>query len=592
MDSGKAGVNSEDIVSRSDSNVTAAQIEEGEVNGEESRGIIKCKSVVEESCEPNDLGNREMIIGFQFSPTSREFSDGPQPIDILGATPPDGPQSIFQTSSPTSGKPVLNFNDHLVMDLHGPDKEAKITEPDVAKHDWNNRRKVFKRPVDIKEVQEDRRGDYGNVSSDNRSFAEVVEGRKKGMVANRGSEGGNICSMNWKDKQESFDWLDRCAVGVLRNFSSMASVNRKLTNRGFCFSSAYLGDKCVVWEFESRIDYDDFIRNHYIWKECFSLMVHWTDSVIPKSRLVWLNCVGISLQCWSESFFRKVGWTLGEPLVVDNEIVMRCRLEKGRLLALIPVGAIVPSKIKVLENNQSFEFWIFEDPIPVNQSWLMKHLDLKKKSGIDSSNLNYNPVLNNPVGAEVIDPNLAEKGGKFCAEQPYLFDNMDGRQGEDMGNCNQCRVRLRKDNTSYFTLKGKGKIMLSRKSKSRPQYQGMGFGSIILEKRNLGEKVSESSNSDSLSSSDLGTLRGECSTRNKYKLGNLGRISHSAIGLKPGQLFMDLGPLQNASGCLVLDQKPDPLITSYKDNSMDGNMNLLTGSKECVEVLADKELSG
>ncbi|KAK1571219.1 hypothetical protein Q3G72_013623 [Acer saccharum] len=63
------------------------------------------------------------------------------------------------------------------------------------------------------------RGGYDHVSSGNRSFADVVEGRKQGMEVNRGSEGGNICYMNWKGKREGFDWLDRCAVGVLKNFS-------------------------------------------------------------------------------------------------------------------------------------------------------------------------------------------------------------------------------------------------------------------------------------------------------------------------------------------------------------------------------------
>ncbi|KAK0597222.1 hypothetical protein LWI29_023148 [Acer saccharum] len=117
-----------------------------------------------------------------------------------------------------------------------------------------------------------------------------------------------------------------------------------------------------------------------------------------------------------------------------------------------------------MEDSQSFEFWISEDPISGNQSWLMNHLDLKRKSGIDSSNLSCNPVLNKPAGVEVTDPDVAREGGN-------------------------------------------------------------------------------------LSSLDQGTLRGECSTRNRDRQGDLGRISHSTIGLKPG-------------------------------------------SKECVEVLAEKEISG
>ncbi|KAI9176410.1 hypothetical protein LWI28_002451 [Acer negundo] len=78
-----------------------------------------------------------------------------------------------------------------------------------------------------------------------------------------------------------------------------------------------------------------------------------------------------------------------------------------------------------------------------------------------------------------------------------------------MGYCNQGTAKLRKDNSFYNTTKGKDTLVLSRKSKSRQQYQGVGFGSIILEKRNFGEKESESLEFDSLSSSDQGTLRAE-----------------------------------------------------------------------------------
>ncbi|KAK4845596.1 hypothetical protein QYF36_006909 [Acer negundo] len=120
-----------------------------------------------------------------------------------------------------------------------------------------------------------------------------------------------------------------------------------------------------------------------------------------------------------------------------------------------------------------------------------------------------------------------------------------------MGYCNQGTAKLRKDNSFYNTTKGKDTLVLSRKSKSRQQYQGVGFGSIILEKRNFGEKESESLEFDSLSSSDQGTLRDECLTRNIYMLSDLGRTSHSAIGLKPGQLSVDLDPLQKVSGPLV-----------------------------------------
>ncbi|KAK4850780.1 hypothetical protein QYF36_009740 [Acer negundo] len=86
-----------------------------------------------------------------------------------------------------------------------------------------------------------------------------------------------------------------------------------------------------------------------------------------------------------------------------------------------------------------------------------------------------------------------------------------------MGNFNQGKVNFREKTSTPITSKGKDKMVLFLKSKSGPQLQGVGYGSLNLEKRKVGEKVLESSYYDSLSSSDLGTLRGECSTRNRER---------------------------------------------------------------------------
>ncbi|KAI9182834.1 hypothetical protein LWI28_029279 [Acer negundo] len=132
-------------------------------------------------------------------------------------------------------------------------------------------------------------------------------------------------------------------------------------------------------------------------------------------------------------------------------------------------------------------------------------------------------------------------------------------------------------------------MFLFRKSKNISQLQSVGYGSIILEKRKIGEKLPESLDSDSLSSSKHGSLRGECSTRNREEQCGLGLTSHSTIGLKPGQLIVVLGPFQNNSRPYVLDQEADPVVTTYKDNSVDGNMDLILGFKN---VFLEKEISG
>ncbi|KAK3220086.1 hypothetical protein Dsin_014056 [Dipteronia sinensis] len=65
-------------------------------------------------------------------------------------------------------------------------------------------------------------------------------------------------------------------------------------------------------------------------------MVRWSESVVPQARLTWINCWGVPISCWSSAFFMKLGWHIGEPLMVDINTVERVLLDKGRMLVLIP----------------------------------------------------------------------------------------------------------------------------------------------------------------------------------------------------------------------------------------------------------------
>ncbi|KAI9177486.1 hypothetical protein LWI28_015800 [Acer negundo] len=84
------------------------------------------------------------------------------------------------------------------------------------------------------------------------SYAESVKGddivndsKKKEMVV-------KMEEMYWEGSKANSGWLEKCMVGVLRGFDEISSVNYRLTNRGFSFSSSYLGNKLVLWEFDSE----------------------------------------------------------------------------------------------------------------------------------------------------------------------------------------------------------------------------------------------------------------------------------------------------------------------------------------------------
>ncbi|KAK1559396.1 hypothetical protein Q3G72_013977 [Acer saccharum] len=168
-----------------------------------------------------------------------------------------------------------------------------------------------------------------------RSFAEVMKGphgRNK-MVMEDPRE-VNL-SMIWKRQPNVEEWLDRCAIGVLKEFTSVASVCNKLHSREFPFSTSYLGDKCIVWCFDSTID-----------KDCFFSMSRSSNAWTSKKKLIRI------------------------PLWIDSETFLRLRMDKGKSLALIPHDGVNTFKVNVAVDERSFLVKMEADPQLVSQSWL------------------------------------------------------------------------------------------------------------------------------------------------------------------------------------------------------------------------------
>ena len=103
--------------------------------------------------------------------------------------------------------------------------------------------------------------------------------------------------MSWDFNQNDQGWLNKCAIGVLKEFVELSRVNNRLDALGKIFSSTYVGDKCVLWSFDSVSQRDVFIKNRGLWDDSFSAMVKWTDAAVPKSRLVWINVWGVPMSC-------------------------------------------------------------------------------------------------------------------------------------------------------------------------------------------------------------------------------------------------------------------------------------------------------
>ena len=85
--------------------------------------------------------------------------------------------------------------------------------------------------------------------------------------------------MSWRRTDSGKMWMRKCAIGVLKNFSSIDMVNSKLIFRGIPFSSSYLGDKYILWFFESEVDCVGFVNNKFFWEDSFSSMSLCSESI-------------------------------------------------------------------------------------------------------------------------------------------------------------------------------------------------------------------------------------------------------------------------------------------------------------------------
>ncbi|KAK3183371.1 hypothetical protein Dsin_030657 [Dipteronia sinensis] len=213
--------------------------------------------------------------------------------------------------------------------------------------------------------------------------------------------------MTWESGLNKEAWLSKCAIGVLKHFSNVSYVVDRLQGKGCSFSSSYLGDKSILWEFYSASDRDMFIIKQALWNDCFSMMGRWSRDLLPQARTVWVTCYGIPLECLSKAFFLKVWLIIGEPLLIEEETSHRKRLDMGRMLVLIPIGHSCPDSIKVFHGRSSFFVLMTEDPSPVEYPWLKKRLGLVESIPLRKSSASH-VSIGQEVPKSIINPCLAE----------------------------------------------------------------------------------------------------------------------------------------------------------------------------------------
>ncbi|KAI9159972.1 hypothetical protein LWI28_003879 [Acer negundo] len=201
---------------------------------------------------------------------------------------------------------------------------------------------------------------------ENRSYVEALSGN---LETGSFDDKEPRC-MKWEGSHLTAGWFSKTALGVLKQFLDISTVNQRLLFRGFSFSSQFLGDKNIIWQFDEESDCIGFIKNRFFWDDCFVSIELCTQEAVARSRLMWIEVHVVPLRCWHDSFFMSVGRRMGIPLLIEEDTRKKSKLDRGRLLISIPIDSKCPKKIKVQDRSRLFEISIVVDETPVDQIWI------------------------------------------------------------------------------------------------------------------------------------------------------------------------------------------------------------------------------
>ncbi|KAK3193094.1 hypothetical protein Dsin_024404 [Dipteronia sinensis] len=369
-------------------------------------------------------------------------------------------------------------------------------------------------------------------------------------------------SMFWDKEKNEEDWISKCAIRALKTFSKVSKVNSRLSSRGLLFHSSYLGDKNILWRFETIFEKESFFNSRFLWVNCFDSMEEWTETLIHKARLVWVNCLGIHLPCWNFGFFMQLGWQFGEPLAVEEDTQARKRLDIRRFLVLIPHDRQCHEKINVEMSDYSFEVQISEDSVPVDSSWLESYLGLFPTSF--QINLNSLPVeeisaLSSMKDETFLLAKCGEKESKLAVRKnPF---------------------KLSKDRLAEIALDG-GDVVSGKRCRFRDKGVSDVKGGMFCgkEMKELPSKYFASSNSNRGSFLDFQQLMGESINDISQQEGNLrgGSLASNAIMMSlNGSSLKNDGLLQGQEGVVK-----NCLMKSPSDDVDKSQMGLVFGSKD------------
>ena len=178
----------------------------------------------------------------------------------------------------------------------------------------------------------------------------------------------NTSQLKWKgisfDTEEAdTKWLEGSYIGRVSNYSNVHMVMEEAIQHGRGrLNAKYLGENALLIQGIEGAELGNLMgENKEWWEDNFESIVPWNPSQIVQNKLVWVRCMGLPFNLWSQQCFSKIVAPFGALVSVDEKTLTWERLEFARLKVKAPFGSKIWVQKGMKINGQIYSVVLEEE---------------------------------------------------------------------------------------------------------------------------------------------------------------------------------------------------------------------------------------
>ncbi|GKV35275.1 hypothetical protein SLEP1_g43574 [Rubroshorea leprosula] len=221
--------------------------------------------------------------------------------------------------------------------------------------------------------------DEGNI----RAHASQKQSKTE-QVWKQKNKGEEWAGLEFNVKEEEFQWLQGCYVGIAHSVEIVPNLQEKLYMEGYfsCRLRA-MGGKLVLMDGEDKDEIKDLVEGASEWLgQWFFEVKPWSPSMVTKERFVWMRCQGAPLHAWSPEFFEELALVWGKCICLDDSTSKKRRFDVARFLLSTSIMDTISVHRKVKVNGVIYELKFSEEEL-TNSLFSLKY-DFKPSFNSDS----------------------------------------------------------------------------------------------------------------------------------------------------------------------------------------------------------------